>query len=126
MQCAVQFFPEVVIAIGGHACRDCKARVQRDHALSGLARVPDVRIWGLNDPARSAERVPTVAFTRSKETPREVCERLGAAGICAWNGNYYALGVMERLGLEAGGGAVRVGLTHYNTAEEIDRFLDVL
>lgn len=96
------------------------------HLLEGLARVPDVRIWGLADPARSAERVPTVAFTRTREAPREVCGRLGDAGICAWNGNYYAVGVMERLGLEASGGAVRVGLTHYNTAEEIDRFLEVL
>ena len=107
------------------AIRDYE-RTLSAHLLEGLARVPDVRIFGLADPTRTAERVPTVAFTRTRETPRQVCERLATAGICAWSGNYYALGVMERLGLEAEGGAVRVGLTHYNTPQEIDRFLDVL
>lgn len=96
------------------------------HLLTGLAQVPGVRIYGLSDPTRTAERVPTVAFTKDGETPRAVCERLAAEGICAWSGNYYALRVMECLGLEATGGAVRVGLTHYNTTAEIDRFLDVL
>jgi cysteine desulfurase family protein (TIGR01976 family) len=94
--------------------------------LEGLAQINDVRIWGIADPGRAAERVPTVAFTRARETPRQICERLGRAGICAWDGNYYAVGVMERLGLEANGGAVRVGATHYNTPDEIDRFLDIL
>jgi cysteine desulfurase family protein (TIGR01976 family) len=107
------------------AIRDYE-RTLSTQLLEGLARVSDVKIWGLSDPARASERVPTVAFTRTRETPRAVCERLGTAGICAWNGNYYALGVMERLGLEASGGAVRVGLTHYNTPEEVDRFLEVL
>jgi cysteine desulfurase family protein (TIGR01976 family) len=96
------------------------------HLLNGLASVSEVRIFGFTDPTRTSERVPTVAFTRSRETPRSICQRLGDAGICAWSGNYYALGVMERLGLEESGGAVRVGLTHYNMIEEIDRFLEVL
>ena len=43
-----------------------------------------------------------------------------------WSGNYYALRLMERLGLEAEGGAVRIGLAHYNTREEVDRLIDAL
>ena len=49
--------------------------------------------------------------------------RLGERGFAVWHGNYYALEVMKRLGLEDDGGAVRVGFVHYNTAEEVDRLL---
>lgn len=101
-------------------------RTLSTHLLTGLSRVPGVRIYGLSDPSHTTERVPTVAFTKESETPRTVSERLAAKGICSWSGNYYALRVMECLGLEASGGAVRVGLTHYNTTDEIDRFLAVL
>jgi len=55
-----------------------------------------------------------------------VGEALANAGICAWDGNYYALELMERLGIEATGGALRLGLAHYNTTEEIDRCVAVL
>jgi cysteine desulfurase family protein (TIGR01976 family) len=94
--------------------------------LTGLTRLPDITVYGLSDPARVAGRVPTVAFTRRGESPRAICERLAAAGIHAWSGNYYAVRIMESLGLEANGGAVRVGLAHYNTTAEIDRLLNVL
>lgn len=96
------------------------------HLLTGLVRLPDIRVYGLADPARAAERVPTIAFTRQGEAPRAVCERLATVGINAWSGNYYALRIMESLGLEATGGAVRVGLAHYNTTAEIDRLLTAL
>jgi cysteine desulfurase family protein (TIGR01976 family) len=101
-------------------------RTLSSQLLMGLSGIPGVRIYGIADPSCVAERLPTVAFTKQGEPPRGVCERLGSAGICAWNGNYYALRVMERLGLEESGGAVRVGLCHYNTPAEIDRFLSVL
>lgn len=94
--------------------------------LNGLDQISGVKVLGLTDIDRVSERVPTVAFTRDGESPRQICERLGAAGICSWSGNYYALGVMERYGLEATGGAVRIGLAHYNTVAEIHRFLEVL
>ena len=58
--------------------------------------------------------------------PRELAEHLAGHGIFAWDGNYYALGIMERLGLEERGGALRLGMAHYNTPEEIDRVLDAL
>lgn len=76
--------------------------------------------------ARWAERVPTVSFRISGRHPREVAEALGREGIYVWDGNFYAQGVTERLGLEGQGGLVRVGALHYNTLEEIDRLLEAL
>ena len=70
-------------------------------------------------------RVPTFAFTVEERTPRDVATTLGERDIAVWHGNYYALEVMRRLGLEDGG-AVRAGIVHYNTAEEVDRLLEEL
>ena len=94
--------------------------------LSGLQEFDDLTIYGLNDPARLNERVPTVAFTWPRLSPRATSEHLAHSGIAAWSGNYYALRLMERLGLEAEGGAVRIGLAHYNTPEEVDRLIAAL
>ena len=88
--------------------------------LRGLAEIPGVRVYG---PGESG-RVPTVAFTWPRHSPRGTCERLAERGFCAWSGNYYAVGAMETLGLSEG--AVRLGLAHYNTAEEVDSLLHVL
>jgi selenocysteine lyase/cysteine desulfurase len=53
--------------------------------------------------------------------PRLVAEKLAAEGIYVWDGNYYAINVTERLGLEASGGMVRVGAAHYNSLEEVEQ-----
>ena len=79
------------------------------------------RLYG---PPTMDGRVPTFAFTVDGRTPREVAARLGERGIAVWHGNYYAVEVMESLGLPDG--AVRVGIVHYNTAEEVDRLLHEL
>jgi selenocysteine lyase/cysteine desulfurase len=55
--------------------------------------------------------------------PREVARRLGERGINVWDGDYYAVEAVRRLGLERSGGMVRAGLVHYNTAEEIERLV---
>ena len=96
------------------------------HLLQSLQSLPDVMIYGLTNLNRLPERLPTVAFTWPRLSPRETAECLAAHGICVWSGNYYALRLMEALGLEGSGGAVRVGLAHYNTAEEIDRMMAAL
>jgi selenocysteine lyase/cysteine desulfurase len=70
--------------------------------------------------------VPTVSFTLEGLAPRKVAEALGKSGIFVWDGNYYAVAVTERLGLEASGGMVRVGLTHYNTLDEVGRLREAL
>jgi len=88
--------------------------------LDGL---PDgVTLYGL--PTMDG-RVPTFAFNVPGRTPRTVAERLAERDIAVWDGNYYAVEIMARLGL-ADGGAVRAGFVHYNTAEEIDRLLEAL
>jgi cysteine desulfurase family protein (TIGR01976 family) len=94
--------------------------------ISGLQQIKGLRIWGITDLARLDRRVPTVSFTLEGHRPREVAEYLGRRGIFVWDGNYYALAVMERLRLEETGGMVRVGLAHYNTIEEIDRLVSEL
>ena len=59
-------------------------------------------------------------------TTQQVAERLGQEGIFVWDGNYYALAVTERLGVEESGGMVRVGIAHYNTAGEVERLSAVI
>ena len=94
--------------------------------LGGLEAIGDITVYGLTDTSRLDERLPTVAFTWPRLSPRATAEHLAAQGFCVWSGNYYALGLMERLGLEERGGAVRVGLAHYNTLEEVDRLITTL
>jgi cysteine desulfurase family protein (TIGR01976 family) len=93
--------------------------------LSGLSELPGVRVWGITDLHRLAERVPTVSFTHSRLTPREIATHLAERGIYVWPGNHYALPLTEALGLEPHG-TLRVGIVHYNTAEEVDRMLEEL
>ena len=86
----------------------------------------DLTVYGITDLDRLNERVPTVAFTWPRLSPRATSEHLAQHGIAVWSGNYYALRLMERLGLEAEGGAVRIGLAHYNTREEVDWLIEAL
>src|SRR5918993_704960 len=103
------------------------AAVQRYEAAvfsrleSGLRSLLHVYVLG-----SPASRAPTVAFSVEGWKPRAVTEELARRGICAWDGNYYAYELMEALGVGELGGAVRVGLVHYNTAHEVDRLLDAL
>ena len=94
--------------------------------LDVLEETPGVTIYGITDRRRLAERVPTVSFTLKGRHPRQVAEELNKAGVYVWDGNYYALAVTERLGLEGSGGMVRVGPVHYNTVEEIHRLGEAL
>jgi len=94
--------------------------------MNGLRELPNIRIYGITDLARFDYRAPTAAFNFDGQHPRDVAAKLGKQNINVWDGNYYALALMERLDLERTGGAVRVGLAHYNTAQEIDRLLEAL
>ena len=97
---------------------------ERELGARFLAGLPaSVRLHGL--PTMEG-RVPTFAFSVDGVPAAEAAARLGERGFAAWHGNYYALEVMKRLGLEDAGGAVRVGFVHYNTCEEVDRLLTEL
>ena len=93
--------------------------------LNGLEAVHGVRLYGITDRARLSERGATVAFTLEGWKPRDVAASLAERGIFCWSGNYYALRLMERLDLEPDG-AVRIGLVHYNTVEEIAALVEAL
>ena len=102
-----------------------------DHVLSAaildeLETLPGVHIHGITERERMRERVPTVSFTWEGHQPRDIAAALGEQGVFVWDGNYYALAVTERLGLEGKGGMVRIGAVHYNTVEEIKRLGEAL
>jgi cysteine desulfurase family protein (TIGR01976 family) len=93
--------------------------------LAGLGEVPQLKVWGISDPARLDQRVPTVAVTHRTIDPRELAARLAEKGFFVWHGNFYALPLSEALGLEPNG-MLRIGLMHYNTREEVQRLLGAL
>jgi cysteine desulfurase family protein (TIGR01976 family) len=96
------------------------------HLLAGLEAISGIHIFGLTKEEDLSRRVPTIMLTIEGHTPRELAEALAQRGIFCWDGNYYALNLMERLDLEQSGGALRIGLAHYNTIAEVDRLLAAL
>jgi len=94
--------------------------------IEGLVKIPGLTFYGIREPERFDQRTPTVAIRMEGHTPRELAEYLGVRGIFTWDGNYYAINLTERLGVESRGGMLRIGLAHYNTADEVDRLLAAL
>jgi len=94
--------------------------------LEGARSVPGLRVIGITEPERLDERTPTFAVRLADQHPAETAEALGERGVFVWDGHYYALELMERLGLEPTGGAVRIGFCHYHTPAEVDRVLEEL
>lgn len=94
--------------------------------LAGLNAIPGVHVWGIADPARMNERTPTFAITLDGISPADAAAELGRAGIFTWDGDFYARGLIERLGTYEQGGVLRLGLVHYSNAEEVDRTLELL
>jgi cysteine desulfurase family protein (TIGR01976 family) len=97
-----------------------------ERLIEGLEVVPGVRIYGITSRFDWPKRVATVSIRKEGTTPQQLAETLAAQNIFAWNGNFYAYEFSQRLGAEASGGFLRLGLAHYNTLEEIDRCLRVL
>jgi cysteine desulfurase family protein (TIGR01976 family) len=94
--------------------------------IEGLLAIPGLRFFGISDPKQFHQRCSTVSIRLANYTPTEIATFLGERGIFTWDGNYYALNLTERLGVEAVGGLLRIGLVHYNTLEEVDRLLAAL
>jgi cysteine desulfurase family protein (TIGR01976 family) len=105
-----------------HACLAYE-RTLGDRLLAGLAKLPGLRLYG---PPTMEGRVPTFSFTVEGVEAHRIAEHLAAANIFAWSGSFYAVEPIARLGLEEKGGLLRVGLCHYNTAEEVGRLLEAL
>ena len=94
--------------------------------MTGLQKIPGLKIYGITDPARFHERCATLAVRIEKHTPLELATKLGERGFFTWDGNYYALNLTEHLGVEKSGGFLRIGLVHYNTVDEVDRMVAAL
>jgi cysteine desulfurase family protein (TIGR01976 family) len=109
---------EYLESVGWDAIR-AHERDLGERFLAGLR--DDATLYGLST---MDGRVATFAFNVPGRTPRDVATRLGDAGFAVWHGNYYAVEVMRRLGLVDG--AVRAGIVHYNTADEVDGLLDAI
>ena len=108
-------------------------RVTRQHEMTllsqlipGLLAIPGLRFFGITDPKRFNERCSTVSVRLANHTPTQAATFLGDRGIFTWDGNYYALNLAERLGVQETGGFLRIGLVHYNTSAEVDRLLATL
>jgi cysteine desulfurase family protein (TIGR01976 family) len=97
-----------------------------ERMLRGLAQIPGATLYGIGDPQRLNSRCPTFAIRIKSQTPIELATKLGERGIFTWDGNYYAINLTERLGVEKDGGFLRIGFVHYNTEEELDRVLEEL
>jgi cysteine desulfurase family protein (TIGR01976 family) len=94
--------------------------------LDAFQTIPGLTLYGLKDPHKVSQRVPTFSFTLAGRDPGEVAARLGEQGIYVWDGNFYALAITTRLGLEGQGGLVRVGAAHYNTLGEVEKLREAL
>jgi cysteine desulfurase family protein (TIGR01976 family) len=94
--------------------------------LEGLQAIPGLKMYGITDPKQFAERCSTLSLRIGEHHPTKIAKFLGDRGIFTWDGNFYAMNLSERLGVEQKGGVLRIGLVHYNTAEEVERLLAVL
>jgi cysteine desulfurase family protein (TIGR01976 family) len=94
--------------------------------IDGLKRMPGLRIMGISDPAHVARRAPTVSFVLDGHDPAAIAKFMASEGIHVWDGHNYGVEPVARLGLLDKGGVVRVGPAHYNTLDEIGRFLEAL
>ena len=94
--------------------------------IDGLKTIPGCRVYGITDSHCSDERCSTLSLRLGNHHPTAIAKFLGDRGIFTWDGNYYALNLSERLGVESEGGMLRIGLVHYNTADEVDRLLAAL
>jgi cysteine desulfurase family protein (TIGR01976 family) len=101
-----------------------RALLQR--IMAGLRKIPGLKIYGITDPERFHERCATLAVRIPGHPPLELSSKLGDRGFFTWDGNYYALNLTEHLEVEKSGGFLRLGLVHYNTADEVDRLLAAL
>ncbi len=99
-------------------------------SIEDLKEISKLKLYGITDPECFDWRCPTLALRvenqSAEETPLALATKLGERGFFAWDGNYYALNLTERLDVEKSGGFLRIGLVHYNTAEEVDRLLEAL
>jgi cysteine desulfurase family protein (TIGR01976 family) len=106
--------------LSGFAAIQTYERGLAERIVRGLLSIPRLKLYGISDPQKLAQRTPTFAVRIDGYTPLELATQLGERGFFTWDGNYYALNLTEWLDVEKSGGFLRIGLVHYNTVEEVD------
>ena len=112
--------------LAAYAAIQAHERALAGTLIRGLLQIPGLKFYGIRDSSQFERRCPTVAVRIDGHTPRQLASRLGERGFFTWDGNYYALNLSERLDVEKDGGFLRIGLVHYNTAEEVHGLLAAL
>ncbi len=107
------------------AIRDYEQQLTQ-HFLGNFQQIADIQLYGIAEPQHVAERVPTFAVTIGGWTPQQLAAALAERGFATWAGHYYALALVERLGVDPAGGMLRIGCAHYNTHAELDALFDAL
>jgi selenocysteine lyase/cysteine desulfurase len=104
---------------GMAAIRDHEAQLSLA-LLEMFSSIPEITLYGNSDPEEVNLRVPTFSINMQGMRPRKLAEELDKKNIYVWDGHYYAINVVQKLGLAESGGMVRVGAGHYNTLEEVE------
>ena len=107
-------------AIRGYEASLSREIIQKLQDLDGIV------VYGISDPQKVGQRVPTICFNLRGVAPSMVSEQCAAQGIAVRDGNMYSPRLLQRLGITPDTGAVRASLVHYNTVDEIERFVSVL
>ena len=94
------------------------------HLYDSLQKEDKIKVIGQD--FSSKKRTPTVSFVHNDFSPQDVCKKLASENICAWDGHFYALKAIQKLGLESAGGVTRLGVSLYNTKQEVDRVVEVI
>lgn len=94
--------------------------------LERLSEIKDLKIYGIKEKAKLNQRVPVFSMRKEGFHPKEIAKILATENIFCWNGHFFAIEIVKRLGLEEKGGLLRIGLVHYNTKEEIEKFVSVI
>ncbi len=125
---------EFIASLGDEPASDLRSQIRQalthiyhyEHELAsklyrGLLAMPGVKLYG--PPVGAQDRAPTISFTIAGQSSEAVAQALGEQGILAWDGDFYAMTLVDRLGIRNQGGLLRLGLAPYNTSGEIERTL---
>lgn len=94
--------------------------------LDRLSNIKNLRIYGIKNKSKLNQRVPVFSMRKEGKHPEEMAKILASENIFCWNGHFFAIELVKRLGLEEKGGFLRIGLVHYNTIEEIEKFISIV
>ena len=94
--------------------------------IDGISQISGIKIYGITNPNRVHERVPTISVRHDRFKPTDIARSLAEAGIYVWHGHNYAYEPTRFLGIPEDEGVVRIGLAHYNTGDEVVRVVQAI